>query len=117
MKIFILDNMIRPICWFCLLLCVCLLLSSSTSDNPKSSKSYTVLCVYEEVELPSGAKALVSYSNLEEIKALFIPTKLDTGKYTVDVTRIDTDFFRYVEQIFTLRPSIAMNTQYAKRSV
>lgn len=87
------SQAIRIICSICLLMNVCLLPSSSTSDNSKSSNSYTVLCVYEELEL-SGAKALDTFSNLEEKKALFIPTKLDTGKYTVDVTRIVGDFYQ-----------------------
>lgn len=76
---------------------VCLLSSSSTSDNSKTSNSITVLCVYEAVELPSEAKAFDSNSNLEEVKASFIPTKVDTRKYTVDVIRIDTDFYQICE--------------------
>lgn len=30
----------------------------------------------------------------QEAKAVFVPTKIDTGKYQVELTKIDTDFYQ-----------------------
>lgn len=88
------------------LLVCCFLTNSSTSSKAPSSRSYSVLNVYESVDIPDGTKALDSWGNLKEIKDLFVRTEMDTGKYTVEVTRIDSNFYRicgtdlYVETQF-----------------
>lgn len=71
-----------------------LLTISSTTPSKKNSSSYNVVCVYEAVDIPSGSKALDTWSNLKEIKAVFVPTKIDKGKYSIEVTRIDSNFYQ-----------------------
>ncbi len=46
------------------------------------------------MEVDSGAKAIDAYGNLRDIKSLFLPTKLDEGRYTVKVSREDSNFYR-----------------------
>ena len=69
------------------------ILTSLTFPSLKQSNKYDVACIYESVDIPNGTKALDSWSNLKEIKAVYIPTKIDTGKYSVEVTRIDANFY------------------------
>ena len=73
---------------------LCLITSASLSPEKASSSSYTVVCVYESIEIPSGSKALDSWGNLKEINDVYVPTKVDKGKYTVELTRIDSNFYR-----------------------
>ena len=35
-----------------------------------------------------------TYGNIEEAKAVFVPTKIDAGKYEVELTRIDSNFYQ-----------------------
>lgn len=72
-----------------------LIISASTPTSHLSgSNSYDVVCIYEAINIPSGSKALDSYSNIKDVKAVYVPTKVDTGKYTVDITRIDSNFYQ-----------------------
>lgn len=72
-----------------------LIISASTpTSHPSGSNSYDVVCIYEAINIPSGSKALDSYSNIKDVKAVYVPTKVDTGKYTVDITRIDSNFYQ-----------------------
>ena len=74
---------------------VTLIISASTPTSyPPGSNSYDVACIYEAINIPSGSKALDSYSNIKDVKAVYVPTKVDTGKYTVDITRIDSNFYQ-----------------------
>ncbi len=71
-----------------------ILLSSSTHEATRSSESYDVVCIYEKIDLKSGAKSLDSYGNIKDAKAVFEPTDLDRDKYTVELTRIDSNFYQ-----------------------
>ena len=90
MKHSIRDRVLKII----LLLVGAILLSSST--HPLSSKvdSYVIAGIYEKVELKSGSKVLDSYGNVKDAKAVYVPTKIDTGKYEVELTRIDSNFYQ-----------------------
>ncbi len=90
MKHSIMDRVLKII----LLLVGAILLSSST--HPLSSKvdSYDIAGIYEKVELKSGSKVLDSYGNVKDAKAVYVPTKIDTGKYEVELTRIDSNFYQ-----------------------
>ena len=90
MKHIIRDRVLKII----LLLVGAILLSSST--HPLSSKvdSYVIAGIYEKVELKSGSKVLDSYGNVKDAKAVYVPTKIDTGKYEVELTRIDSNFYQ-----------------------
>ena len=74
-----------------LLLCIPMLLAASNISS--SSTSYDIAGIYEKVELKDGAKGLDSYGNIKDVKAVFVPTKVDTGKYEVELTRIDANFY------------------------
>lgn len=74
-----------------LLLCIPMFLAASNISS--SSTSYDIAGIYEKVELKDGAKGLDSYGNIKDVKAVFVPTKVDTGKYEVELTRIDANFY------------------------
>lgn len=77
-----------------LLLLTTVLVSSASSVLHTSSKIYDLTGVYEKVELESGSKSMDSYGNIKDAKAVFVPTKIDTGKYEVELTRIDSNFYQ-----------------------
>ena len=76
-----------------LMLIVSFILSASTSHSLADASSYDVAGIYEKVELKDGAKAQDSYGNIKDVKAVYVPTKIDTGKYEVELTKIDSNFY------------------------
>lgn len=69
-------------------------LSSFTFLSGARADSYDIAGIYEKVELKTGSKVLDSYGNVKEAKAVYVPTKIDTGKYEVELTRIDSNFYQ-----------------------
>lgn len=73
----------------------CLVLTSYSFDgNNSSSDSYDIAGIFEKVEVPDGSKVLISFDGLKETDAIFVPSKLETGKYTVEVTRVEGNFYQ-----------------------
>ena len=83
-----------------------MLFTSSSSLSESKANSYNIAGIYEKQELKSGAKIIDSYNNVKEAKYVLIPTKIDTGKYSVELTRIDSNFY----QIYGT--SIVIETKY-----
>ena len=71
-----------------------MLFTSSSSLSESKANSYNIAGIYEKQELKSGAKIIDSYNNVKEAKYVLIPTKIDTGKYSVELTRIDSNFYQ-----------------------
>ena len=76
-----------------LLMLIPVLTSAAVSSDSGSDK-YDIVRFYELVDVDSGAKAMDTYGSLHEIKSLYLPTKIDEGRYTVKVTREDSNFYR-----------------------
>ena len=72
----------------------CVILTASTIRASASADSYDIAGIYEKVELKTGSKILDSYGNVNDAKAVYVPTKIDTGKYEVELTRIDSNFYQ-----------------------
>ena len=73
----------------------CLVLTSYSFDGSNSSSdSYDIAGIFEKVEVPDGSKVLISFDGLKETDAIFVPSKLETGKYTVEVTRVEGNFYQ-----------------------
>ena len=71
----------------------CLVLTSYSFDgNNSSSDSYDIAGIFEKVEVPDGSKVLISFDGLKETDAIFVPSKLETEKYTVEVTMVEGNF-------------------------
>ena len=58
------------------------------------SSSYDIAGIYEKVELKSGAKVIDAMGSVSDASAVLVPTKVDEGKYEVELTRIDKDFYQ-----------------------
>lgn len=71
-----------------------LILSASTTVSSSKANSYDIAEIYEKVDLKSGSKVLDSYGNVKDAKAVYAPTKIDTGKYEVESTKIDSNFYQ-----------------------
>ena len=74
-------------------LCVPLFISAKPKDS-QDSESYTIYKIYEKIELDNGAKVIDSWGNIEEAKAVLVPTEIDRGRYSVEITRISSNFYQ-----------------------
>ena len=70
-----------------------LILSASTTISNSTANSYDIAGIYEKQELKSGSKVIDSYNDVKDAKYVLIPIKVDTGKYELELTRIDTNFY------------------------
>lgn len=59
-----------------------------------SSSSYDIAGIYEKVELENGTKVIDAMGSVSDVSAVLVPTKVDEGKYEVELTRIDKDFYQ-----------------------
>lgn len=76
-----------------LALCVPLFISATPNDS-QDSESYTIYKIYEKIELDNGAKVIDSWGNIEEAKAVLVPTEIDCGRYSVEITRLSSNFYQ-----------------------
>ncbi len=82
---------------FRLILTTCMmtmLFTSSSSLSISQANSYDIAGIYEKTELKAGSKAIDSYNDVTDAKYVLIPTRVDTGKYEVELTRIDSNFYQ-----------------------
>ena len=82
---------------FRLILMTCMmtvLFTSSSSLSTSQASSYDIAGIYEKIELKAGSKAIDSYNDVTDAKYVLIPTSVDTGKYEVELTRIDSNFYQ-----------------------
>lgn len=82
---------------FRLILMTCMmtvLFTSSSSLSISQANSYDIAGIYEKTELKSGSKAIDSFNDVTDAKFVLIPTRVDTGKYEVELTKIDTNFYQ-----------------------
>lgn len=56
-------------------------------------EAYDVVEIYERVDVPSGTKASDGYS-VEEIEYIYVPTTIDIGRYSIEVSKEDSNFYR-----------------------
>jgi len=68
--------------------------TSAAVSSVSGSDKYDIVRFYELVDVDSCAKAMDTYGSLHDIKSLYLPTKIDEGRYTVKVTREDSNFYR-----------------------
>lgn len=57
------------------------------------SEAYDIVEIYERVDVPSGTKASDGYS-VEEIEYIYVPTTIDIGRYSIEVSKEDSNFYR-----------------------
>lgn len=73
---------------------VIILAYATDADAQSDLKTYDIAQVYEAVEMENGSKSIDSYGNVEEVKTVLTPTRFDEGKYSVELTRVDTNFYK-----------------------
>lgn len=59
-----------------------------------SSSSYDIVEIYKEVRVDSDAKVIDSRGDLQEVKKLLVPARLDRGKRTIRVTRVGSNLYQ-----------------------
>ncbi len=59
-----------------------------------AESSYDISELYSVIKAPSGTKAVGTYDKTVEVKYILTPTKVDTGKYVVNVTKIGDNLYQ-----------------------
>lgn len=73
---------------------VLILAYATDADAQSDLKTYDIAQVYEAVELEKESKCIDSYGNVEDAKTVLTPTQFEEGKYSVKLTRVDTNFYK-----------------------
>lgn len=69
-------------------------MTASSYKDQINSRKCDVKGIYEKVDLERGSKVVVGYgSRLEEADAVFVPIKLDVGKYEVSLKRETSNLY------------------------
>ena len=89
-------NIIRGLLVAVLLGTVCMTTTSSMPESKlsASSSSYDIAEIYELIDVPRGSKVKDGYGNMVAIEGVYAPTRLDTGNYSVRVSRVGSNFYR-----------------------
>ena len=78
-----------------LILAICFpLFISAKPKESQDAETYTIYKIYEKIELDNGSKVIDSWGNIEDGEAVFVPTEIDRGRYSVEITRIDANFYQ-----------------------
>lgn len=87
-------NMRKVIKNFLIFILLPVILTSFTIVNDSRADSYDIIGVYEKVQLKDGTKVLESYGGLKSVKEVYVPTKINTGRYEVELTRVESNFYQ-----------------------
>jgi hypothetical protein len=69
-------------------------MTASSYKDYVNSTECDIKGIYEKVDLERGSKVVVGYgSRLEEADAVFVPIKLDVGKYEVSLKRETSNLY------------------------
>lgn len=76
-----------------LALCIPLFVSAKPMGS-QETESYTIYKIYEKIELDRGSKVIDGWGNVEDAKAVLVPTEIDRGRYSVEITRISSNLYQ-----------------------
>ena len=76
-----------------LALCIPLFVSAKPMGS-QEAEAYTISKIYEKIELDKGSKVIDSWGNVEDAKAVLVPTEIDRGRYDVEITRISSNLYQ-----------------------
>ena len=62
-----------------------------------AESSYDIAAFYEVTKPASGTKAVGRYDKVVEVEYFLTPTKVDTGKYVVEVKKIGDDLYQILD--------------------
>lgn len=74
-----------------------------------ASSSYDVAELYSVIKPTSGTKAVGKYDKTIDVEYILTLTKVDTGKYIVEVKKIGDNLIKSKTPIFVLKQNIATN--------
>lgn len=63
-------------------------------DKENATSEYDISNLYSSIEPDSGTKVLTSNGDLETIDYILTPTRIETGKYKVSVTKKAKDLYK-----------------------
>lgn len=59
-----------------------------------AESSYDIAAIYEVIKPSAGTKAVGRYDKTIEVEYILSPTKIDTGKYVVEVKKIGDNLYQ-----------------------
>lgn len=69
-------------------------MTASSYKDQVNSRKCDIKGIYEKVDLERGSKVIVGYGGrLEEVNAVFVPIKLDVGKYDVSLRKESSNLY------------------------
>lgn len=74
-----------------IVLCLLFMMVSSFAF---AESSYDISELYSVIRAPTGTNAVGSYDKTIEVKYILTPTKVDTGKYIVEVKKIGDNLYQ-----------------------
>ena len=74
-----------------LALCLIFMMASSFAF---AESSYDISELYSVIKAPTGTKAISTYDKTVEVKYILTPTKVDAGKYIVEVKKIGDNLYQ-----------------------
>lgn len=75
------------------IICVCFIILTSMSSVLAES-SYDIAEFYEVIKPATGTKAVGKYDKTIEVEYILSPTKVDKGKYIVEVKKIGDNLYQ-----------------------
>lgn len=75
-------------------LCVCLIMLTAAPICAFAESSYDIAALYEVIKPASGTKAVGTYNQTIDVEFILSPTKVDTGKYAVNVKKIGDNLYQ-----------------------
>ena len=88
-----------------------------TSSNLSSSKSYDVVKVYKIEDLETDSKTVDAWGHIDDAESVLIPTSLNTGKYQVELKKLDSNFYRIIDTDYVIETRNCYEYAYREDAV
>lgn len=90
-----------------IIVCFIIMLSAFVAS---AERSYDVVGLYSVSEVPTGSKAVGVHGYTIDVKYVLEPTRIDYGKYAVEVKRIGDNFYK-IENV-----NVCVETKYCNEA-
>jgi hypothetical protein len=77
---------------FCLIAVLLMMVSMAFAQN----NSYDIEEIYLAQNLKSGTLGLTKRGNSVELEKILVPVKVDTGRYSIYIQRVDTNLYEII---------------------
>lgn len=82
-----------------------------------AESSYDISEFYSVIKPTSGTKAVGRYDKVVDVEYILSPTKVDKGKYVVEVKKIGDNLYQIKILTYVLKPAIVTNGHHSQRKL